>query len=128
MNANRLDKPLRVLQFVARLKRPFGALLLIPSRRNAGEYRRVAAESLITAQLPGELTPGYIGDARTRRADVGCALMVSRALFTACCLDRVRVLLYAIYTFLDLNNLLPLNNGVELLPFWRVTPDLALRC
>ena len=47
--------------------------------------------------------------------------MVSRALFTACCLDRVRVLLYAIYTFLDLNNLLPLNNGVESLPFWSDT-------
>ena len=60
LNANRLDKPLRVLQFVARLKRPFGAPLLTPTCRNVDEYRRVAAESLITAQLPGELTPAIL--------------------------------------------------------------------
>ena len=50
------EKQMRILQFIARLKRPFGALLLTPNRRNVEEYRRVAAESLIKVQVE-ELTP-----------------------------------------------------------------------
>ena len=50
------EKQTRVLQFIARLRQPFGALLLTPTRRNMEEYRRVAAESLITVQVK-EITP-----------------------------------------------------------------------
>ena len=44
-------KQMRVLQFIARLRQPFGALLLAATRRNMDEYRRVAAQSLITVQV-----------------------------------------------------------------------------
>ena len=50
------EKQMRVLEFTARLRQPFGALLLTPTRRNMDEYRRVAAESLITVQVE-EMTP-----------------------------------------------------------------------
>jgi len=49
-------KQMRVLRFIARLRQPFGALLFTPTRRNMDEYRRVAAESLITVQVQ-EITP-----------------------------------------------------------------------
>jgi len=39
------------LQFIARLKQPFGALLFTRIRQNVEEYRRVAPESLITVQV-----------------------------------------------------------------------------
>jgi hypothetical protein len=48
------ERQMRALQVIARLRQPFGALLLTPNRRNA--YRRVAAESLITVQIE-EITP-----------------------------------------------------------------------
>ena len=51
-----LEKQTRVLEFIARLRRPFGALLLTPTRLNVDEYRRVAAESLITVQVK-QITP-----------------------------------------------------------------------
>ena len=51
-----MEKQKRVLQFVARLRRPFGALLLTPTRQRMDEYRRVAAQSLITVQVE-EITP-----------------------------------------------------------------------
>ena len=50
------EKHTRVLQFIARLRQPFGALLLTPTRRNIDEYKRVVAESLITVQVE-EMTP-----------------------------------------------------------------------
>ena len=54
---SRVEKQMRVLQFIARLRQPFGALLLAPTRRNIDEYRRIATESLITVQME-EMTPG----------------------------------------------------------------------
>ena len=50
------EKQMRVLQFIVRLRKPFGALLLTATHRNKDEYRRVAAESLITVQVE-EITP-----------------------------------------------------------------------
>ena len=47
---------MRALQVVARLRQPFGALLLTPNLFNVSAYRRVAAESLITVQVD-EITP-----------------------------------------------------------------------
>ena len=46
-----VDAQMRVYEFLARLKQPFGALLLTSTRRNVAEYRRVATESLITVQV-----------------------------------------------------------------------------
>ncbi|KAF8548112.1 hypothetical protein OG21DRAFT_1607087 [Imleria badia] len=45
------DKRTQVLQFIARLSQPFGALLFTPTSHNAAEYRRVATDSMITAQI-----------------------------------------------------------------------------
>ena len=42
---------MRVLQFIARLEQPFGALLLTATRQNMEEYKRVGAESLITVRV-----------------------------------------------------------------------------
>ena len=50
---------MRALQVIARLRQPFGALLLTPTRQHAQEYRRVVAESLITAQME-EITPAVL--------------------------------------------------------------------
>ena len=47
---------MRALQVIARLRQPFGALLLTPLPGNVAAYRRVAAESLITVQAE-EITP-----------------------------------------------------------------------
>ena len=38
------EKRMRVLQFIARLGQPFGALLLTATRQNMEEYRRVDAQ------------------------------------------------------------------------------------
>ncbi|KAF8555026.1 hypothetical protein OG21DRAFT_1461554 [Imleria badia] len=48
-----MDKETRARRLVARLKQPFGALLLAPSAtgRRAVDYRRVVADSLITVQF-----------------------------------------------------------------------------
>ena len=46
----------RALQVLARLKQPFGALLLTPHLGGVAAYGRVAAESLITVQVE-EITP-----------------------------------------------------------------------
>ena len=46
-----MDKQTRVYQFLARLRRPFGALLLTPTRRNVAEYKRIATESVIKVQV-----------------------------------------------------------------------------
>ena len=42
---------MRALQVIARLRQPFGALLLTPHPGNVAAYQRVAAESLITFQV-----------------------------------------------------------------------------
>ena len=49
------EKRAQALRFIDRLKQPFGALLLTPTRQHVEEYRRVASESLITVQVE-ELT------------------------------------------------------------------------
>ncbi|KAF8552471.1 hypothetical protein OG21DRAFT_1443452 [Imleria badia] len=48
-----VDRETHAWQLVARLRQPFGALLftLAPTRRRAVEYRRVAADSVITVQI-----------------------------------------------------------------------------
>ncbi|KAF8554511.1 TPR-like protein [Imleria badia] len=46
-----MNKQIQALRLVARLKQPWGALLLTQTRRNVEEYKRVAAESLITVQV-----------------------------------------------------------------------------
>ena len=53
---SQMDKQMRALQVIARLRQPFGALLLTPNLGNVAAYRRVAAESLITVQVE-EITP-----------------------------------------------------------------------
>lgn len=51
-----MENQMRAFRFLARLKQPFGALLLTPTRQHVEEYRRVAAESPITVQVE-EITP-----------------------------------------------------------------------
>ncbi|KAF8547970.1 hypothetical protein OG21DRAFT_1607157 [Imleria badia] len=53
MNTAPVDKETRALQLVARLRQPFGALLftLASTCRRAVEYKRVAADSMITVQI-----------------------------------------------------------------------------
>ena len=53
------DKQMRALRMLARLNRPFGALLLTPSRDGVAAYKRVAAESLIKAQVQ-KITPAAL--------------------------------------------------------------------
>ena len=51
-----MDKQMRALQVIPRLRQPFGALLLTRDLGNVAAYRRVASESLITVQVE-EITP-----------------------------------------------------------------------
>ncbi|KAG6371490.1 hypothetical protein JVT61DRAFT_9525 [Boletus reticuloceps] len=44
-------KQTQVLQFIARLRQPFGALLFAPTRHNAKVYRRIATDSMVTVQI-----------------------------------------------------------------------------
>ena len=53
------DKLNRALQMIARLKQPFGALLLAENPGKVAAYRRVAAETLITVQVE-EITPAVL--------------------------------------------------------------------
>ena len=46
-----MDKQMRALQVITRLRQPFGALLLTPNLSNVAAYRRVATESVITVQV-----------------------------------------------------------------------------
>ena len=46
---------MRAIQVIARLRQPFGALLLTPHLGNVAAYRRVAAENVITVQV-GSIT------------------------------------------------------------------------
>ncbi|KAF8431304.1 hypothetical protein L210DRAFT_3764262 [Boletus edulis BED1] len=46
-----MDRHTAALQLIARLRQPFGALLLTPMRQDVVGYRRVASESLITVQV-----------------------------------------------------------------------------
>ncbi|KAG9311265.1 hypothetical protein JVU11DRAFT_8351 [Chiua virens] len=50
-----MERQNQALRFIARLSQRFGSLLFTPTRQNAAEYRRVAAESMITVQV--EITP-----------------------------------------------------------------------
>ena len=54
-----VEKRTRVLEFITRLRQPFGALLLTSTRQNMDEYRRVGAESLIKVQVE-EITPAIL--------------------------------------------------------------------
>ena len=47
------------MEFLARLRQPFGALLLAPTRRNVAEYRMIATENPIAA-LVQETTPATL--------------------------------------------------------------------
>ena len=53
------DKQLLAFQVLARLRQPFGALLLTPSSGGVAAYRRVAPESLITVRVE-EITPAIL--------------------------------------------------------------------
>ena len=53
------DKEMRALRVIARLRQPFGALLLTPNLTSVAAYRRVATESLITVQVE-EITPAIL--------------------------------------------------------------------
>ena len=55
----REEKLIRAFQMIARLKQPFGALLLAENPGDVAVYRRVAAETLITVKLK-EITPGVL--------------------------------------------------------------------
>ncbi|KAF8415453.1 hypothetical protein L210DRAFT_3586246, partial [Boletus edulis BED1] len=46
-----MDRHTAALQLIARLRQPFGALLLTSTRQDVVGYRRVASESLITVQV-----------------------------------------------------------------------------
>ncbi|KAF8553582.1 hypothetical protein OG21DRAFT_1604034 [Imleria badia] len=52
-----MEMQMLALQVIARLTRPFGALLLTPDRSLGAVYKRVAAESLITVRVAEEITP-----------------------------------------------------------------------
>jgi hypothetical protein len=65
-SVSQIDKRTRALQFVARLRQPFGALLFTPTRKNVPEYRRVASESMITVQVQEDAPlDALVGNART---------------------------------------------------------------
>ena len=53
------DKQLLAFRVLARLRQPFGALLLTPSSGNVAAHRRVAADSLITVRVE-EITPAIL--------------------------------------------------------------------
>jgi hypothetical protein len=58
-SVSQTDKRMHALQVIARLRQPFGALLLTPNLGNVSAYRRVAAESLITVQVE-DITPAVL--------------------------------------------------------------------
>jgi hypothetical protein len=66
-----MDKEMRALRLIARLRRPFGALLLTPNLGNVAAYSRVAAESLITVQVE-DITPAILN----KLVDTVCILDV----------------------------------------------------
>ncbi|KAI9571008.1 hypothetical protein HD554DRAFT_235454 [Boletus coccyginus] len=53
-----LDKPTRALRLLARLRQPFGALLLVPLSYD--EYKRVACDHPIVVQLLKSISPRYL--------------------------------------------------------------------
>ena len=68
-SVSQIDKQMRALRFVARLRQPFGALLFTPTRQNVADYRRVASESMITVQVQEEMPLGVLVD-NVRMLDV----------------------------------------------------------
>jgi len=57
-HAPRLDKLTRALRLFARLRQPFGALLLVPLSHD--EYKRVASDHPIVVQLLKGISPRYL--------------------------------------------------------------------
>lgn len=53
-----LDKTTRALRLFARLRQPFGALLLAP--HSSREYRRVATDNPIVVRIRKQVSPGYL--------------------------------------------------------------------
>ena len=53
------EKRIRALHAIARLRQPFGALLLTPNPDKVAAYRRVPSESLIMVQVE-EITPAML--------------------------------------------------------------------
>ena len=49
------------MEFLARLRQPFGALLLAPTRRNVAEYKRIATENPISVQVQ-EITSATLNE------------------------------------------------------------------
>ncbi|KAF8126355.1 hypothetical protein EV363DRAFT_1174343 [Boletus edulis] len=66
-----MDEETRARRFVARLRQPFGALLLMPvaSSRRGTDYKRVAADGVIKVQFQGNLSLADILD-NVRTLDV----------------------------------------------------------
>ena len=56
---SQVDKEMRAFRVIARLRQPFGALLLTPNLGNVAAYSRVAAESPITVQVE-DITPAVL--------------------------------------------------------------------
>jgi len=56
----RFDSVMRALRLVVRLRQPFGALLLLPFKRE--QYKRVATDSLIMVQIQEETTLSELMD------------------------------------------------------------------
>ncbi|KAG6370911.1 hypothetical protein JVT61DRAFT_10935 [Boletus reticuloceps] len=63
----RLDKLTRALRFFARLRQPFGALLLAPLSHS--EYKRVASDNPIVVQLRKDVLPRHLVQ-MTRSLDI----------------------------------------------------------
>ena len=62
-----LDKTTRALRLFARLKQPFGALLLAP--HSSREYKRVATDHPIVVRIRKEVSPQYLMD-KIRTLDI----------------------------------------------------------
>ena len=66
-HASQLDKLTRALRLFVRLRRPFGALLLVTLSHN--EYKRVASDHPIVVQLLKDVSPRYLAQ-KIRTLDV----------------------------------------------------------
>ncbi|KAG8214921.1 hypothetical protein J3R82DRAFT_10108 [Butyriboletus roseoflavus] len=62
-----LDKTTRALRLFARLRQPFGALLLAP--HSPREYKRVATDNPIVVRIRKEVSPHYLAD-KIRTLDI----------------------------------------------------------
>ncbi|KAG8214194.1 hypothetical protein J3R82DRAFT_10986 [Butyriboletus roseoflavus] len=55
-----MDKQTRALRLVARLRQPFGALLLTPNREGSMEYKRVATNCVITVRVQEDVDLSHL--------------------------------------------------------------------